>query len=439
MTNEDGKFCGKMPKGKVLKITVSNFSCAQNIETFEVGPFQNNTQLNDFVIKKVKPFKIVGKLHCNNDAVKKGFIITKVKDFKFVNIVGEDGAFSLDLTPYTCGESIPVSIFGFDNENTNTSPVLDITSPPTSEISLNVCSSDCTFTADMVYDCKEKLEVKINGGSGNFTYKWEDNTTESFIKILPDTLGSKIYCLTVTDVTNACEKVLCKNVGEIRTGIESQCGNLYGYYWGGIEPVNYNWSNGSTLKELKNLAAGTYCLTVTDANGCTSSVCTEVSSFPPYLNTKPSDCNKHLVSFSSDFFQTGYFYRPGTGIFGTINYPISINVLNSGFIFNIDIQQNNCNEIYEIKLPQMKDSLAISTINTTCSVCTDGKLNINLNANADCYECKIGQTKIFSINDLNNDLTSTNNNSQMAKGEYYVVVTDANTGCYIAFRKVIIQ
>ncbi|MDB5282515.1 MAG: hypothetical protein JWO06_1590, partial [Bacteroidota bacterium] len=38
---------------------------------------------------------------------------------------------------------------------------------------------------------------------------------------------------------------------------------------GGVAPYSVQWSNGQALTTIVNLAAGTYIVTVTDANGCT--------------------------------------------------------------------------------------------------------------------------------------------------------------------------
>ena len=38
---------------------------------------------------------------------------------------------------------------------------------------------------------------------------------------------------------------------------------------GGVAPFTYLWNNGVTTEDLTNIAAGTYTVTVTDANGCT--------------------------------------------------------------------------------------------------------------------------------------------------------------------------
>ena len=41
---------------------------------------------------------------------------------------------------------------------------------------------------------------------------------------------------------------------------------------GGTNPYTPNWSNGGANATISNLAQGNYSVTVTDANGCTSSV-----------------------------------------------------------------------------------------------------------------------------------------------------------------------
>ena len=56
---------------------------------------------------------------------------------------------------------------------------------------------------------------------------------------------------------------------------------------GGVEPYNYDWSNGSTgpaFSTLTNLIADTYTVTIIDANGCTLEVAGIVVADPPAIN-----------------------------------------------------------------------------------------------------------------------------------------------------------
>ena len=46
---------------------------------------------------------------------------------------------------------------------------------------------------------------------------------------------------------------------------------------GGTTPYSYSWSNGANTQNLTGLVSGTYSVTVTDANGCTSSSVATIS------------------------------------------------------------------------------------------------------------------------------------------------------------------
>ncbi len=53
-------------------------------------------------------------------------------------------------------------------------------------------------------------------------------------------------------------------------------GNIEVSVYGGTPPYNYAWNNGATTSDIIGLAAGTYCVTVTDMAACTLTECVTI-------------------------------------------------------------------------------------------------------------------------------------------------------------------
>lgn len=116
--------------------------------------------------------------------------------------------------------------------------------------------------------------LTVTSGTAPFTYLWSNGQTTS----TANNLGAGNYSVTVTDV-NGCistASTLISQPSAISTTItsnNSSCGNSNGSaslnVSGGVSPYTYQWSSGGTSSTENNLAAGSYSVTVTDANGCT--------------------------------------------------------------------------------------------------------------------------------------------------------------------------
>ncbi|MBC7883889.1 MAG: hypothetical protein H7X99_00335 [Saprospiraceae bacterium] len=443
-TNSNGEFCGKMPKGKVLKIKISHYNCIGNIHEVTVGPFQNNTVLDNIFINVVPSFVIRGNLHCNGSLVDDGIAVIKVKESTIIFESSEDGTFEFDLTNYLCGDQLPVSIFGFDNSSTETSGTITVTNPNAGQVDLNVCDAGCGLTGTIAFDCHDKITVSVSNGSGTYTYKWNDNVTLGATLIVENAdslVEGGLFCVTVTDVTANCEKVFCKQVkGKPFVFIRNACGDgiLAAQPYGGVEPYTYLWDGGNTSKDIIPSAIATYCLTVTDFNGCTGTGCISYTG-PLSIDATPVSCNANNYNFTSTPFIQGSFSGSGTNVGGNVTYPIVIDIFKSLFNFKINIYGNQCETSVQVVLPHLKDGLTAIPVHTSCPTCNDGKININLIAGAECYLCQTGPVKVFKTSDVTTDISSDNNAGILAKGEYYVVVTDINTGCYIAYKKVKVE
>ncbi|MBK8671255.1 MAG: hypothetical protein IPN89_18165 [Saprospiraceae bacterium] len=443
ITNSNGEFCGKMPKGKKLTFMISHYNCSGAVFTTMAGPFDQNTVLDIMTINTIPSFSVQGVVQCNGVAVTDGIVVIKVKESTLVYKAKEDGSFEIDLTQFVCGESVPVTIFGFNNTSSETSSIQTLTSPGSENVVLNVCGSACNMAGAISFNCSDKITIAVTNGSGNYSYKWDNNTTGAVLTLSnqDSIFENKTYCVTVTDIGANCEKVFCKKIGgKVNVGIESNCqnGEFTAYPYGGVEPYTFVWTTGSTGREMTATVAGTYCVTVTDINGCTGTNCNTWTGLK-FIDPNPVSCTNNTYQFNSSQFTQGYIIGNTAGTTLPLTFPISINIFQTNFNFAINAFDVNCSFTQEIKLPQLIQGLTTSATNTSCGTCTDGKINVTVSTTATCFQCMTGAVKIFNVNDLNTDLSSANTAGMMAKGDYYVVVTDATTGCYIAYNKVKIQ
>jgi gliding motility-associated-like protein len=149
----------------------------------------------------------------------------------------------------------------------------------------NVCNGDSTGTAT----------VTGIGGS-TYTYMWSNNYTTQTIT----TLTAGTYTVTVTDTNTNCTSVSQVTIVEppvttitATTTPPSTTGGNDGSIsitvTGGIPDYTYSWSTGDSTLIIMNLPAGCYTVTVTDANGCTTTA-------EPCIPIEPLPC---LLSVSS--------------------------------------------------------------------------------------------------------------------------------------------
>jgi hypothetical protein len=146
-------------------------------------------------------------------------------------------------------------------------------------------NADATVTDALCNGGSGSINVNVSGGTGSYTYAWSNGaTTQDLSSVVAGT-----YTLTITDAGNtSCTVVLTQTVNEpIRIGITvdstspATCGSTNGAINisvnGGTGSYGYLWSNGATTQDLSNVAAGTYFVIVSDANGCSTSASAQVT------------------------------------------------------------------------------------------------------------------------------------------------------------------
>ena len=115
----------------------------------------------------------------------------------------------------------------------------------------------------------------ISGGTGNYSIVWSNGaTTPTVTGLSPGNYG-----VTITD-SNSCQASATVSISQpeplavevtANAPMGDTLGNASTNTYGGTPPYNYNWSNGATGNTVGALEPGSYSLTVTDANNCTTS------------------------------------------------------------------------------------------------------------------------------------------------------------------------
>ncbi|HIO72867.1 MAG TPA: PKD domain-containing protein, partial [Flavobacteriales bacterium] len=118
----------------------------------------------------------------------------------------------------------------------------------------------------------------VTGGTAPYTYSWDDPSVQSTATATGLSAGT--YNVIITDnlgcegtasatLTDPADIVLSTSTSQ------ASCGSADGdatvsVTSGGISPFTYAWSNGDNTAQADSLSVGTYTVTVSDANGCSS-------------------------------------------------------------------------------------------------------------------------------------------------------------------------
>lgn len=163
-----------------------------------------------------------------------------------------------------------------DSKNCTASATTTITEPTEIVLSFNHTNPLCTGIANGTAD------VTANGGSGAYTYDWAYLAGASDGNSL-NGIPAGVYDVTVTDASSCSVKgnvVLANplsldaqfiNKNEI-TCANAMDGSVEVSVSGGTPPIAFLWSDGSTSIIQNNLAPGNYVVTVSDVNGCDTSL-----------------------------------------------------------------------------------------------------------------------------------------------------------------------
>ncbi|MGB0861967.1 MAG: gliding motility-associated C-terminal domain-containing protein [Saprospiraceae bacterium] len=321
-----------------------------------------------------------------------------------------------------------------------------IPNPDTIQTSIVITSNYNGFNVSCPGATDGAVNLTATGGAGNYTYLWSYNnlTTED-----PNGLASGKHYVTVTDA-NGCSVVdsitltqpnnltASASVTSNFNGFDISCPNasdatIVTTITGGQAPFSFAWTGGlNPIQNPINVAAGSYTVTATDANGCqilTFVTVTPPPSITPNL-TINSNYNGSDISCigdsdgSIDANPSGgaipYIYNWDNGI-GATEDPTNL----SANTYQVTITDNNgCTQVDSITLsdpaPIVPTAVATSIFNgfnISCINGNDGTINLTTT----------GGSGGFTYN-WDNGIGATEDPTNLTAGTYNVTVTDAN-GC----------
>ncbi|MEX1002006.1 MAG: gliding motility-associated C-terminal domain-containing protein [Crocinitomicaceae bacterium] len=281
------------------------------------------------------------------------------------------------------------------------------------------------------------ISVTVNGGAAPYTYTLAgptpgSNGTGNFNNLAPGnytlTVNDNGSCVADSSFTIPPGPACCTltATGTDLTCFNNNSGTTTAHPANGVAPYSYQWdaaAGNQTTQTATGLAAGTYSVTITDFNGCTSTASVTIGQ-PTALNAgaTPTDptcfgvCNGQIVVSAPTGGTSPYEYNLNGGTFGGSGTFTGLCDGN----YNVIVQDDNgcqfpisniaINEPTDLTLTQQ------SVIAATCGA-ANGELVVAAGGGTTNYQYDIGGAQQAS-----------GTFSGLTSGTYTVTVTDAN-GC----------
>ena len=338
-----------------------------------------------------------------------------------VNAAGFSQVLTGGITTYTTPNVLPVNTYNYtitDSNNCTYSSSVNITSPSPISVSETINNVSCFGFND------GSVNLSISGGIPTYTENWGANNSSS--------LSVGTYNYTVTD-NNGCTYTNTVSISE-PSDIQisstqnnvSTCGATDGSVdvttLGGSPPYSFSWNSGQNTEDINSLSSGTFVLTVTDGNLCTSThtvTLTEPSA--PIVSYTQTNTTCNLGSNGSIDISVSGGLNPYQYSWSNSATSQDLSNLAAG-IYTLNVTDaNNCIVVENITITQPNAVNVISTqTNVTNCNGNDGSIDISASGGTGNY------TFLWSNGSTTEDVFN------LTSGTHSVDVTDANN-CTFTF------
>jgi len=271
--------------------------------------------------------------------------------------------------------------------------------------------------------CNGSATATGSGGWAPYTYLWSTGATTATITGLCP--GS--YTVTATDIDLAFSVTstvisqptqlgVTVNVQQHQLCTLAPDGQASVTPFGGTPPYSYLWSTGAVTPLITGLANGTYTVTVTDANGCTTAASAVVILQPEGLWVVDSTVNVTCFGFNNGFIHIGVMTGTPPYTFQWNHGPTAQDLFNvaPGTYSVVVTDANGCTNLHTVTVTQPPQLvLGMTMTNALCGL--PGSATVT----------PAGGTPPYAILWSTG---STNPTISAPVGNYLVTVTDAN-GC----------
>ena len=297
---------------------------------------------------------------------------------------------------------------------------------------------------DCVGECTGEIDIVVSGGQPPYLYTWNgpDNFSATTQDI--DDLCAGIYAITITDaegqqVLSTCridEPLIALSIANNPTIINEVVpnqGSINITVNGGTPPYSYQWSNQATSEDIIDLEAGSYRVTVTDANGCI------VISEDYIIERIPTEPNiENLVinnpTCNGDCDGSVSFQIVG----GDAPYTVTWNDLGSQTLSTANptfIREDMCADDYVLTIMDANGQTIEQaiTLEDLPAIVIEGVVTNEMNGNDGTINTTVtGGQAPFSYDWAPSNLPDTPDQENLSAGLFIVTVTDANECTAIA-------